>query len=154
MKNDPTLSSKPTGPDYWRSLDELTGSPEFQQWAEREFPETVLDAPDGSSRRDFMKIMGASFYWEGWALTGCRRPEEALVPFPKCLTTTPTVWHNILRPPCRFGILRFRSQSNPAMAVLPRLKVIRTYPKAGGYRYFCTSLLAQPLRSGSFASHS
>ena len=83
MKNDPTLSSKPTGPDYWRSLDELTGSPEFQQWAEREFPETVLDAPDGSSRRDFMKIMGASFLLGGMGLTGCRRPEEALVPFSK-----------------------------------------------------------------------
>ena len=83
MKNDSSNPSNPSGPAYWRSLDELTGSPEFQQWAEREFPETVLDAPDGNSRRDFMKIMGASFMLGGMGLTGCRRPEEALVPFSK-----------------------------------------------------------------------
>ncbi len=83
MKNDATSPKKLRGPDYWRSLEHLTASPKFQQWAEREFPETVLGAPDGKSRRDFMKIMGASFLLGGMGLTGCRRPEEALVPFSK-----------------------------------------------------------------------
>ena len=55
-----------------------------------------------------MKIMGASFLLGGMGLTGCRRPEEALFLFPKCLTIIRTVLLNILRPPCRFGILRFR----------------------------------------------
>ena len=83
MKNDATSPKELRGPDYWRSLDHLTASPKFQQWAEREFPETVLDAPDGKSRRDFIKIMGASFLLGGMGLSGCRRPEEALVPFSK-----------------------------------------------------------------------
>ena len=83
MKNDASQTHDLRGPDYWRSLEHLTRSPKFQQWAEREFPETVLDAPDGKSRRDFIKIMGASFLLGGMGLTGCRRPEEALVPFSK-----------------------------------------------------------------------
>jgi MoCo/4Fe-4S cofactor protein with predicted Tat translocation signal len=74
---------KPSGPAYWRSLDELTDTPEFRQWAEKEFPESTLEAPGGNSRRDFIKIMGASFLLAGMGLTGCRRPEETIVPFSK-----------------------------------------------------------------------
>ena len=76
-------SPKPSGPAYWRSLDELTDSPEFRQWMEKEFPEGATEAPTGQTRRDFMKIMGASFLLAGAGLTGCRRPEETILPFSK-----------------------------------------------------------------------
>jgi MoCo/4Fe-4S cofactor protein with predicted Tat translocation signal len=80
---DLTHSPKTSGPAYWRSLDELTETSEFRQWVEKEFPESTLEAPSGQSRRDFVKIMGASFLLAGMGLTGCRRPEETIVPFSK-----------------------------------------------------------------------
>ena len=80
---DLTQSPKTSGPAYWRSLDELSETPEFRQWVEKEFPESALEAPNGQSRRDFVKIMGASFLLAGMGLTGCRRPEETIVPFSK-----------------------------------------------------------------------
>ncbi len=49
-----------TGPRYWRSLDELAGSPGFQAQLEREFPEGAAEL-DGVDRRHFIKIMAASF---------------------------------------------------------------------------------------------
>ena len=44
-----------SGPQYWRSLDELAATPEFQAQVEREFPEGASTL-DGVNRRNFMKI--------------------------------------------------------------------------------------------------
>lgn len=71
------------GPRYWRSLDQVTNRPEFRQWLEREFPEGASEWTDPVSRRHFAKIMSASFMLAGIGLTGCRRPEEHIVPFSK-----------------------------------------------------------------------
>src|SRR5262245_3267213 len=73
-----------TGKHYWRSLGELSETPEFRQWLEREFPSGVAEL-NGSewSRRDFLKLMGASMALAGVGLTSCRRPELHLVPFTK-----------------------------------------------------------------------
>ena len=72
------------GKHYWRSLGELGDTPEFRQWLEREFPQGVAEL-NGSewSRRDFLKLMGASIALAGVGLTSCRRPELHLVPFTK-----------------------------------------------------------------------
>ena len=48
-----------SGPQYWRSLDELAATPGFQAQVEREFPEGASSL-DGVDRRRFMKIMAAS----------------------------------------------------------------------------------------------
>ena len=72
-----------TGPNYWRSLDELEGTPAFQEWVEREFPQGASEWHDPVSRRHFLKIMSASFLLGGLGLTGCRRPEETIYPFSK-----------------------------------------------------------------------
>ncbi len=76
----------PKSPDetrrYWRSVNEFSGSPEFREWLEREFPQGASEADDWS-RRDFMKLMGASMALAGIGLTSCRRPEMHLVPFTK-----------------------------------------------------------------------
>src|SRR5881392_161774 len=73
-----------TGKRYWRSLGELSDTPEFRQWLEREFPPGAAELNgDEWSRRDFVKLMGASMTLAGVGLTSCRRPELHLVPFTK-----------------------------------------------------------------------
>jgi molybdopterin-containing oxidoreductase family iron-sulfur binding subunit len=73
-----------TGKHYWRSLSELNDTPEFRQWLEREFPPGASELNgDEWSRRDFVKLMGASMALAGVGLTSCRRPELHLVPFTK-----------------------------------------------------------------------
>src|SRR6266513_240618 len=73
-----------TGKRYWRSLDELSDTPEFREWLEREFPNGASQLEDDEwSRRSFVKLMGASMALAGVGLTSCRRPEMHLVPFTK-----------------------------------------------------------------------
>ena len=84
MKNIPARTPKNgSGRTYWRSLDELAETPEFRQWLEREFPEGASELTDSVSRRHFVKIMSASFLLAGvgFAGTGCRRPEQTILPF-------------------------------------------------------------------------
>jgi molybdopterin-containing oxidoreductase family iron-sulfur binding subunit len=86
MKTIPPICNEPeTGPKYWRSLEQLADQPDFRQWMEREFPAGASIAPDGETRRDWMKLMSASFLLAGLGgmATGCRRPEEELTPFAK-----------------------------------------------------------------------
>jgi molybdopterin-containing oxidoreductase family iron-sulfur binding subunit len=73
-----------SGKKYWRSVNELSETPEFREWLEREFPAGAaqLDG-DEWSRRSFLKLMGASMALAGVGLTSCRRPEAHLVPFTK-----------------------------------------------------------------------
>jgi molybdopterin-containing oxidoreductase family iron-sulfur binding subunit len=71
-----------TGPEYWRSLEELAGSEEFQEMLHREFPKGASEWFDGFSRRGFLKTMGASLALAG--LTGCTRmPITEIVPYVK-----------------------------------------------------------------------
>ncbi|MEW6741662.1 MAG: TAT-variant-translocated molybdopterin oxidoreductase [Planctomycetota bacterium] len=64
---------------YWRSLDELAGRPEFRALLEREFGAVEPDLLSSASRREFLKLLGASLALVG--LTSCRWPEEVIVPF-------------------------------------------------------------------------
>jgi MoCo/4Fe-4S cofactor protein with predicted Tat translocation signal len=69
-----------TGPEYWRSLEELAGSDEFQEMLHREFPKGASEWLDDFSRRGFLKTMGASLALAG--LTGCTRmPMTEIVPY-------------------------------------------------------------------------
>jgi molybdopterin-containing oxidoreductase family iron-sulfur binding subunit len=69
-----------TGPEYWRSLEELAGSEEFKQALHREFPKGASEWVDTVSRRGFLKVMGASLGLAG--MTGCvRLPLEPIVPY-------------------------------------------------------------------------
>src|SRR5437764_9845812 len=72
------------GTKYWRSIGELNDTAEFREWLEREFPQGAAELNgDEWSRRDFLKLMGASMALAGVGLTSCRRPEIHLVPFTK-----------------------------------------------------------------------
>src|SRR6478735_3289464 len=78
-----------TGKRYWRSLGELSDTPEFRGWLEREFPAGAAQLEgDEWSRRGFLKLMGASMALAGFGLTSCRRPEMHLVPFTKSVEWT------------------------------------------------------------------
>ena len=73
-------AAQKTGPEYWRSLEELAGSPEFQDALHREFPKGASEWLDTVSRRGFLKVMGASLGLAG--MTGCvKLPKEAIVPY-------------------------------------------------------------------------
>jgi len=49
---------------------EYSDSPEFRQWLEREFPQGAAELNgDEWSRRDFLKLMGASMALAGVGLT-------------------------------------------------------------------------------------
>lgn len=70
-----------SGRKFWRSLDEWSGTPEFKEFVEREFPAgaSILGEP---SRRNFVKIMGAGFALAGAAtIPGCRRPDRKILPY-------------------------------------------------------------------------
>jgi molybdopterin-containing oxidoreductase family iron-sulfur binding subunit len=81
----PTCPEPEFGRKYWRSLDQLADTPEFREWMEREFPQGASEWTDPVSRRHFVKIMSASFMLAGLGLgaTGCRRPEDKVLPFGK-----------------------------------------------------------------------
>ena len=56
----------------------------FAKHLESEFPRGAEIYEDsGLSKRDFLKLMGASVALAGVGLTGCRRPEAHMVPFTK-----------------------------------------------------------------------
>ncbi len=67
------------GKQYWRSLDELARTPEFQHFVDNEFP-AGPQWHDDVSRRRFLQLMGASLALAG--LHGCgERPAEPIVPY-------------------------------------------------------------------------
>lgn len=70
-----------TGKKYWRSLDQLADTPQFRQWAEREFQDGASEMLSGGSRRTLLKLMAAGFGLAG--LTACRRPVEHILPMSK-----------------------------------------------------------------------
>ena len=73
-------AARKTGPEYWRSLEELAGSSDFQEALHREFPKGASEWVDSVSRRGFLKVMGASLGLAG--MTGCvRLPLEPIVPY-------------------------------------------------------------------------
>jgi MoCo/4Fe-4S cofactor protein with predicted Tat translocation signal len=73
-------AAEKTGPEYWRSLEELAGSEDFQDALHREFPKGASEWVDSVSRRGFLKVMGASLGLAG--MTGCvRLPLEPIVPY-------------------------------------------------------------------------
>jgi MoCo/4Fe-4S cofactor protein with predicted Tat translocation signal len=70
------------GKRYWRSVDELADTEEFQKAVEREFPSSAQEWVDPVSRRGFMKLMGASMALAG--LAGCtKQPDEPIYPYVK-----------------------------------------------------------------------
>ena len=78
----PPVSSRPAsrGAEYWRSLEQLAGSPQFQELLRREFPNGAEEGLSELDRRRFLQLLGASFALAG--LGACARPPlEKIVPY-------------------------------------------------------------------------
>src|SRR3954454_1672242 len=68
------------GPEFWRSLDELAETHEFEELVHREFPRYAAEWPAGMSRRGFLQLASASLALAG--LTGCtKQPLEHIIPY-------------------------------------------------------------------------
>jgi MoCo/4Fe-4S cofactor protein with predicted Tat translocation signal len=69
-----------SGKDYWRSVEEFVDAPEFEEFVKREYPDHAETWDDSLSRRNFIKVMGASLALAG--LSGCViQPPEKIVPY-------------------------------------------------------------------------
>ena len=70
------------GQHYWRSLDEISETPEFKEMLLREFPNGASEWDDGVSRRSFLKMAAASLALAG--LTACtKQPIQQILPYVK-----------------------------------------------------------------------
>ncbi len=68
-----------SGKDYWRSIDELAETPEFEEFVKREYPLHSEDWNNSFNRRTFVKLMGGTLALAG--LSGCViQPPEKIVP--------------------------------------------------------------------------
>jgi MoCo/4Fe-4S cofactor protein with predicted Tat translocation signal len=73
-----------TGRKYWRTLDEIAATQQFEEFVHREFPTHGSEWKDPVTRRNFIKLMGASLALAG--MTACGHPDTGtIVPY----STTP-----------------------------------------------------------------
>jgi MoCo/4Fe-4S cofactor protein with predicted Tat translocation signal len=80
LMRDRVLAQDKGGKNFWRSLEELADSPEFNELVQREFPAQADELNSPVERRTFLKVMGASMALAG--LSGCvYQPPEAIVPY-------------------------------------------------------------------------
>lgn len=158
MKTIPLADTTPvTGRHYWRGLDQLAETPEFKQFLEREFPENASEWTDPVSRRYFVKIMSASFALAGIGLgaTGCRRPEDKLMPFGKAVEnyTHGTSQYYATAMPTRGGAIPLVAKSYEGRPV--KLEGNPLFPDANGAtdRFAQASILNlyDPDRAARFA---
>ncbi len=73
-----------TGRRFWKNLDELAATDEFNELMQQEFPRQAMQGEwvDPVSRRGFLKVMGASMALAG--LAGCtKQPDEPIYPYVK-----------------------------------------------------------------------
>ena len=147
----------PTGKMYWRSLDDLAGSPPFANGSNG-FPQSMRELlAGGVDRRRFLQLMAASMGLAGLAVAAGRSSGPCpTLAFPKrlhrvCPITTP--------PPCR------GPDSNPCSGRVPRGKAHqgRGQPQAsrqrGRHRHaaqalssICTTRTARPVLHAGQAS--
>jgi molybdopterin-containing oxidoreductase family iron-sulfur binding subunit len=69
------------GKQYWRSLEALAETPEFQEYLHREFPENATEWIDPVGRRSFLKLMSASLALAGVSTACTVQPDELIVPY-------------------------------------------------------------------------
>ena len=68
------------GKEYWRSVEEFVDAPEFEEFVKHEYPVQADEWDSSLSRRNFVKVMGASLALAG--LSGCViQPAENIVPY-------------------------------------------------------------------------
>jgi molybdopterin-containing oxidoreductase family iron-sulfur binding subunit len=108
------------GPAYWRSLDELAQSKDFRDAMRQEFPAWASrwDECEGTSRRNLLKVMGASLALMG--LNGCfyKYPQEKIVPYtsePQQIVAGRPLYFATAMPFCGYakGVLALSREGRP-----------------------------------------
>jgi molybdopterin-containing oxidoreductase family iron-sulfur binding subunit len=87
-----TMSEK----HYWRSSAELEGSKEFEKFHHREFQEGASELEDGVTRRNFLKLMGASIAFATASGCAIRKPVQKIRPYaqmPEHVTVGKSVYY-------------------------------------------------------------
>ncbi len=74
------ILSEKQGQQYWRSLEELAETKEFEEMLHREFPQGASEWLSSVSRRNFLKLMGASLAFGGLSACSLSEPEK-IVPY-------------------------------------------------------------------------
>ena len=74
------LSGK-AGKQYWRTLEELSEDPYFEELLHREFPRQASEWDDSVDRRGFLKLAAASLALAG--ISGCNEARGLIVPYVK-----------------------------------------------------------------------
>ncbi|HEY2828198.1 MAG TPA: TAT-variant-translocated molybdopterin oxidoreductase [Pirellulales bacterium] len=69
------------GRQLWRSLEELAGSSQLQEFLEREFPDQAGQWTDPVTRRQFLMLMGASLALSGLAGCSPQPPVGKIMPY-------------------------------------------------------------------------
>ena len=77
------LADSASGPEYWRSLEEVAQTDTFKSYISNEFH---MDADSGQalgavSRRNFLQVMGASLALSGLTAGCARQPNETIHPY-------------------------------------------------------------------------
>jgi MoCo/4Fe-4S cofactor protein with predicted Tat translocation signal len=68
------------GQEYWRSLDEVAQTPEFEEMLHREFPNAASEWDNTFSRRNFLRLAAASIALAG--ATACtKQPAHEILPY-------------------------------------------------------------------------
>jgi MoCo/4Fe-4S cofactor protein with predicted Tat translocation signal len=70
-----------TGKQYWRTLEELSEDPHFEEFLHREFPRHASEWDDSFDRRNFLKLAAASLAFAG--ISGCNKVHDTIVPYVK-----------------------------------------------------------------------
>ncbi len=140
------------GPEYWRSLEELAGSADFQEMLHREFPKGASEWLDSVSRRGFLKLMGASLAMAG--MTACtKQPLEPIVPYVKqpeeVIPGRPLFFATAFT----LGGYASRFWSRATCTVPPRLKATTSIRQAWRHRCFRPGLDPGYVRSRPLADH-
>ena len=65
---------------FWRGLEELADTPDFRSFLHREFPRGASEWVDSPSRREFLKLMAASFALAGLTACGADSQEKIAPP--------------------------------------------------------------------------
>jgi molybdopterin-containing oxidoreductase family iron-sulfur binding subunit len=74
--------SRAKGPEFWRSLEELADTAEFQKLLEDEFPRlaSVKNGGNGMNRREFLSLISASLVMAGASGCAATAP-ESIIPY-------------------------------------------------------------------------
>jgi molybdopterin-containing oxidoreductase family iron-sulfur binding subunit len=75
-----TALSSGRGPKFWRSLEQIAGTPQFEELLHREFPAGASEWTDDLSRRSFLRMAAASIALAG--LNACtKQPTQEILPY-------------------------------------------------------------------------